>query len=174
MAIATLNSHIELAKYIVNQANSIYLTIGKTSPWSNEDSPPQTEEKNTSLQEIVGYKKAKNVTLVRPAINENDKKRTDKIEYGNETWIPVSVDKAQKEQAKWVYLEGEIIGNELPLGTYRQTGFVMGLIPKKGVFKFNLLPEEVDSSGTLMFYDNKKYQNRTEQTTITEKCIVEV
>lgn len=174
MAIATLNSRIELAKYIVSQSNSIYLTIGKSSPWSDEENPPQTEEQTNSLQEVTGYKKVKNVTLVRPVISDSDKKRTDTIVYGNETWVPVSLDRAQTEQARWVYLEGEVIGSELPLGTHRQTGFVMGLVPKKGVFKFNLLPGEVENPGTLMFYDNKKYQNRTEQTTIKERCIVEV
>ncbi|WBF81264.1 virion protein 3 [Staphylococcus phage BSwM-KMM1] len=57
MAIATYNSHVELAKYLVSKADSIYLTIGKSTPWSNETNPPQPDENATVLQEVTGYKK---------------------------------------------------------------------------------------------------------------------
>lgn len=173
MAIATYNSHVELAKYLVTKSDSTYLVIGKTSPWANEYNPPQPDENATSIQEVVGYKKATRVSLVRPAQSPEDDTK-DKISYGNKSWVVVSFDDAQKEGAKWVYLESEIVGSEIPLGTYRQVGFVVDLQPNSGVTKFNLLPSEVKNPGTLMFFDNKQFQNRTEQTTARERFVIEV
>ena len=173
MAIATYNSHVELAKYLVSKADSVYLTIGKSTPWSNETNPPQPDENATVLQEVIGYKKATKVTLVRPAKSpEDDNKNL--ISYGNKSWVEVTPENAKAEGAKWVYLESSIVGDELPLGTYRQVGFVMDLVAKSGISKFNLVPSEVESTGTLLFFDNKQFQNRSEQTTAKERFIVEV
>lgn len=173
MAIGTYNSHVEVAKYIVSKAESIYLTIGKSTPWSNETNPPQPDEKATVLQEVIGYKKTDKVTLVRPAVSPADDNKN-LISYGNKSWVEVTPENAKSEGAKWVYLESSIVGDELPLGTYRQVGFVMDLVPNSGISKFNLVPSEVQSIGTLMFFDNKQFQNRSEQTTAKERIIVEV
>nr|DAN11132.1 MAG TPA: Baseplate wedge protein [Herelleviridae sp.] len=173
MAIATYNSHVELAKYIVTKADSTYLVIGKTSAWSNEQSPPQPDEQATTLQEVIGYKKAKRVTLVRPAQSPQDDNK-EKVSYGNKEWVIVTPEKAKEEGTKWVYVEGEVVGSELPLGTYRQVGFTVDLKPASGISKFNLLPSEVSDTGTLMYYDNKQFQNRTEQTTTLERFVIEV
>ena len=172
MAIATLASHVESAKYLVSKADSFYLTIGKTSPWSNETNPPQPDETITSLTEVIGYKKATKVALVRPAQSPQDDNKT-LISYGNKSWVEIQPENAQSEGAKWVYIEGNIIGDELPLGTYRQVGFTMGLVPNTGVNKQNLLPSEVQTAGTLMFFDNKQFQNRTAQSSAKERCIIE-
>ncbi|WRW34673.1 virion structural protein [Staphylococcus phage CF5] len=173
MAIATYNSHVELAKYIVSKADSVYLTIGKSTPWFNETNPPQPDENTTVLEEVIGYKKSTKVTLVRPAKSpEDDNKNL--ISYGNKSWVEVSTKDAVTEGAKWVYMECNIVGDELPLGTYRQAGFVVDLVPNSGINKFNLVPSEVQSHGTLMFFENKQFQNRTAQTTVKERFVVEV
>ncbi|WBF81265.1 virion protein 3 [Staphylococcus phage BSwM-KMM1] len=110
---------------------------------------------------------------MRPAKSpEDDNKNL--ISYGNKSWVEVSSEDATNEGAKWVYLESSIVGDELPLGTYRQVGFVMDLVAKSGISKFNLVPSEVESTGTLLFFDNKQFQNRSEQTTAKERFIVEV
>lgn len=168
MAIATLNSHVEIAKYFASK--DFYLVIGKTSAWSDEQSPPQPKENTTTLEEVVGYKKCKKVALVRPATPSDSSKP--KISYGNKEWVEVSSENAIKEGAKYVYLLAEVVGEELPLGTYRQVGFTTDLQSSSG--KQNLRPEEVQDAGTLIFYDNKQFQNRTAQTTITEEFIIEV
>ena len=172
MAIATLNSHIEIAKNIASKASTTYMVIGKTTPWTNEQTPPTPTENVTSLQEIIGYKKATKVTLVRPAVSPADDTKT-KITYGSKSWVEVTEANAVAEGAKWIYMEAEIVGDELPLGSYRQVGFVNGLQPNSGVMKTNLLPSEVSNSGTLMYYDNKQFQNRTAQTTVKERFIIE-
>ena len=173
MDIATYNSHVELAKYLVSKANSTYLVVGRTTPWSSETNPPQPNEKTTSLQEIIGYKKTHRATLVRPAQSPQDDDK-EKISYGNKDWVVVTTENAKDEGAKWVYLEADVVGNELPLGTYRQIGFVIDLVPNSGVSKPNLLPSEVKETGTLMYFENKQFQNRTETTTAKERCIIEV
>ena len=173
MAIATYNSSVELAKYLVSKADSTYLTIGKTTPWSNETKPPQPDENTTALQEVIGYKKATKVTLVRPFQSPQDDEK-DTISYGNKELVIVPTEKATEEGAKWLYLESEVVGEELPLGTYRQVGFVIDLVPKTGINKFNLLPSEVENTGTLMFFDNKQFQNRTEQVTSKERMVIQI
>ncbi|MGI4563113.1 hypothetical protein ACR2XK_26160, partial [Klebsiella pneumoniae] len=126
-----------------------------------------------SGNKVIGYKKATKVTLVRPSKSpEDDNKNL--ISYGNKSWVEVTPENAKAEGAKWVYLESSIVGDELPLGTYRQVGFVMDLVAKSGISKFNLVPSEVESTGTLLFFDNKQFQNRSEQTTAKERFIVEV
>ncbi|AAX92368.1 baseplate morphogenetic protein C [Staphylococcus phage Twort] len=169
MAIATINSHVELAKFYASK--DFHLVLGKTSPWSNEQSPPQPKDTTTTLDEVIGYKKAKKVALVRPAQPTTDDSKT-KIQYGNREWVEVSPENAIKEGAKYVYLQAEVVGEELPLGTYRQVGFTMGL--KSSTDKLNLLPSEVQDAGTLIFYDNKQFQNRVAQTTVTESFIMEL
>ncbi|MCC9083618.1 hypothetical protein LOS22_14345 [Enterococcus faecium] len=57
MAIATNNSRVYASLQLKNKKDSMYLVIGKTSPWTNEDAPPATDPNTSTLQEVVGYKK---------------------------------------------------------------------------------------------------------------------
>lgn len=82
-------------------------------------------------------------------------------------------EKAKEEGAKWVYLETDIVGEELPLGTYRQVGVHSDLQPNTSISKPNLLPGEVQNVGTLLLIDNRQFQNRTAQGTVKERFIIE-
>src|SRR5699024_12211481 len=137
--------------------DSVYLTIGKSTPWSNETNPPQPDENATVLEEVIGYKKATKVTLVRPSKSpEDDSKNL--ISYGNKSWVEVAPENAKDEGARWVYLESSSVGDELALGTYRQVGFVMDLVARSGISNFNLVTREVESTENRILFDTKQFQ----------------
>ncbi|XWX29931.1 virion structural protein [Staphylococcus phage PG-2021_40] len=172
MAISTYNSHVDVAVYYSDKKNSTYVAIGKSTAWSNESTPPQPNANSTKLDEVIGYKKATKVSLCRPEVS-GESTQYDTISYGNKTWVLVPKEKAVEEGAKWVYVEGEIVGEELPLGTYRQVGVHVDLQPNTSISKPNLLPSEVQNVGTLLLLDNRQFQNRTPQGTVKERFIIE-
>lgn len=171
MAIATNNSRVYASLQLKNKQDSMYLVIGKTSPWTNEDAPPQADPNASTLQEVIGYKKVKKVSLCRSYF-ENDESQYPIIEYGVNKFTLIPDEKAYQEKAFMVYVESEVIGSELPLGTFRQVGLHTDLVPKTGVTKDALLPSEVTNAGILQVFDNRKQQNRTEDVTIREKFII--
>lgn len=171
MAITTYNARVELAKYVISNINTTYLVIGRPTEWSNEEAPPEPTENTTKLDDTIGYKKVSRAVLVRPTKDSDDNRET--ISYGNKSWTVIGEDEAISEGAKWVYFESEVVGDELPTGTYRQAGIAIEVEPKTGSEKQALLPDELESAGILMFYDNKQFQNRTEQVTTTERMVVE-
>ena len=169
MPVITENAKVELAKFVVNQQQSMYLVLGKTSAWSNEQVPPEPLSNTTQLEEIVGYKRVSKAVLVRPT-RETDTNK-EKITFNNNSWTIINQEDAIKEGAKWAYFESKVLGNELPLGTYRQVGISINV--KSRSQKSALLPSEVEDKGTLLFYDNKQFQNRTNDVSNLERLIVE-
>ena len=169
MPVITENAKVELAKFVVNQQQSMYLVLGKTSAWSNEQVPPEPIPNTTQLEEVVGYKRVSKAVLVRPT-RETDTNK-EKITFNNNSWTIINQEDAIQEGAKWAYFESKIVGNELPLGTYRQVGISINVKPRSQ--KSALLPSEVEDTGTLLFYDNKQFQNRTNDVSNLERLIVE-
>ena len=155
MAISTEYSHVQRALEFFNK-NSIYFAIGKSSPWADDNSPPAPDPNDTTLQELIGYKKVETIHMVVPD------EQNGTILYRDVKWRIVSPDQAFQEKAKWVYIETYIRYDELPLGYYRQVGVFTGLQPASGVpaGKFNLLPEEVENPGVLEIIDNRGPSNR--------------
>lgn len=171
MAIATNNSRVYAALQLKNKKDSMYLVIGKTSAWTNESTPPETDPNTSSLQEVVGYKKVGKVSLCREYA-ESDGSKYPIINYGSQKFVLISDSDAYTEKAYMVYIETELSGTELPVGTFRQVGLHTDLVPKSGVTKEALLPNEVTNAGILQFFENRQQQNRTADVTIREKFIV--
>lgn len=171
MAIATNNSRVYASLQLRAKEASTYLVIGKTSAWTNEDAPPQADPNTTTLQEVVGYKKVTKMSLCRPFV-EGETTTLPTVTYGAKKYVLVPDAQAYTQKAMMVYIEAEIVGEELPLGTYRQVGIHTDVTPKSGVTKKALLPTEVSSTGVLQFFENRKQQNRTADVTVREKFIV--
>ena len=169
MPVITENAKVELAKFVVNQQQSMYLVLGRTSAWSNEQVPPEAVSSTTQLDEIIGYKRVSKAVLVRPT-RETDTNK-EKVTFNNNSWTIINQEDAIKEGAKWAYFESKVVGNELPLGTYRQVGISINVKPINQ--KSALLPSEIEDKGTLLFYDNKQFQNRTNDVSNLERLIVE-
>ena len=174
MAISTVNSHIADAIHLQSQYDSAYLVIGKTSPWTDDNNPPEEDETVTVISEIIGYKKVKKFSLARPltAGETAESIGYPVVTYAGQAWALIPVDKAYAEKARWVYVEAEIKPEDFPLGEYRQVGVHVGLIPNAGINKQNLDPTEVASAGLLRFYENKQPQNRTSSVYALEQFMI--
>ncbi len=176
LAIATLNSHIDTAIQLQERINSAYIVFGKTSAWADEENPPEENDKITEISEIVGYKKLKQFSLARPLKAGEDENNVGYpvVTYNSQKWVLVPKNKAYEEEARWLYAEAEIQPNEFPLGRYRQVGLHLGLTPRTGVSKHNLLPADVQDKGILHFYENREPQNRTSSVYVLEQFMIKV
>lgn len=171
MATATTNSRIYAALALKSKANSTYLALGKTTPWTNEQIPPASDPEATTLMELIGYKKVSSASLCRPLIT-GETTTFPIVTYGTAKFVLIPDAEAYRQKAMQVYYEAQIVGDELPLGTYRQTGVFTDVTPKDGVTKDNLLPTEVQNTGILQFIENKQYNNRTADGTVKERFII--
>ena len=173
MAIVTINARIQASIDYVNKASNTYIAIGKQTPWTNEQAPPTEDPNASTLQEVIGYKKVAKVSLCK-LLAEGETTSYVTVEYAGKKYALIPTNKAFQEKTTLVYYEAEIKGTDLPTGLYRQVGIHTGLTPKSGVTKPNLLPSEVQNTGILEFYENKQFQNRTLETKVFERFILNV
>lgn len=173
---ATLNARIYEALTLQARYNEAYLVFGKTSSWVDDTHPPEEVEDTPEITEVIGYKKIRQFSLARPlAQGENPNSVSyPKVTYGGKTWLLIPRDKAYIEKAHWLYIDAEIQPDEFPLGMYRQVGIQMGVKPKTGISKTNLLPSEVQDKGTLYFFENREPQNRTVSVYVVEQFIATI
>jgi hypothetical protein len=170
MAVATINSHIYDAIRLQALHGEAYMAFGKQSSWPDDENPPVEDPNTASLSEVIGYKKVRKFSLARPlAAEETTSYPT--VTYKSMTWALIPVDKAYDEKAYWVYIDAEVNPGELPEGQYRQVGVQVGLKPKAGVTKENLLPSEVEDPGTLRLFSNLKPTNLTSSSTSLEQFV---
>lgn len=168
MPTATIQSYVENALRIREQADNTYLALGKTSPWENESIPPVAEEDIADLQELVGFKKMDNVSLCKP-LADGEGTNFATVKYRGTTWALIPDEKAHEEEAYHVYFSTVITGDDLPSGEYRQVGVYTNIQSDATI----LLPGNSDLSGrTLFFYDNRERFNRTDRVTVTESFII--
>ncbi|GLI90617.1 hypothetical protein ACSHUI_00905 [Bacillus subtilis] len=154
--------------------NTIYFSIGRTTPWEDENNPPRTED-TTPLEEMIGMRKADRVLLVTPYDGSDVPEGTEIIEFvENSFWKVVPEQDALKEYARYVYIETTINPSDLPLGSYRQVGVHSGVVRKEGVSagKFNLLPDEIEDTGMLELIDNREKNLRGESTRLLLNFII--
>ncbi|AII28433.1 structural protein [Enterococcus phage EF24C] len=171
MAIATNNSRVYASLQLKNKQDSMYLAIGKTTPWTNEDAPPAPDPTTTTLTEVIGYKKVARVSLCREYLPSDDSKYP-VVSYGSRKFTLIPDEDGYKEQAWMVYVEAEITGDELPTGTFRQVGIHTDLVSKASSEKKALLPTDVTDAGILQFFENRQQQNRTSDVILKEKFII--
>lgn len=168
MAITTRLAHVRRAQYAFG-LTGYYFAIGKKTAWSDEKNPPLENEMNTTIDEIIGYRKADLVSFVVPDESKGD------IEYLGSKYRKVPADKALQEGAKWLLFTTTILYDELPTGLFRQIALFQGLQRNSGVDvgKYPLLPNEVKSSGELIAYVNRQYSNRQADQKETLSIIIE-
>lgn len=171
--ISTLKSQIDFAIYLQNKVNSAYVAIGRSTPWVDENNPPEEDENTVLLDEVIGYKKVSKFSLARPLA---DGESTDYpvVDYRGENWVLVPAAAAYDEGAKWLYAEARLMPEDFPLGKYRQVGLHLELQPNTGVTKPNLTPLEVRDPGTLYFYTNNPPIDRTAGISATEQFLMEI
>jgi hypothetical protein len=176
LAIATISSRVADALQMQAKYNSAYLVIGKSSPWTDEENPPKETDDVTAISEVIGYKKAKKFSIARPLRSGETAASVGYpvITYRSQQWALVPTDKAYTEKAHWIYFEAELLQDDFPPGKYRQVGVHLGLTPRTGVTKQNLLPSEVSDVGTLRFYENRKGANRDTNVYALEQFMIKL
>lgn len=170
---STLVSHIAAAIELQKRNSGAYMVFGKTSAWDNDNNPPLEVEDTEAISEVIGYKKVNKFSLARP-IKAGETPAYPTVTYGGQQWVLIPVDKAYEEKARWIYIEAELLPEDFPFGEYRQVGIHLDLTPKSGVNKNNLLPAEVQTTGQLQFYENRKPQNRTASVYVQEQFVIKV
>lgn len=165
MATATINAYVSAALDLVN-STGLYLALGRTTPWENEQLPPVTEEGINQLEELVGFKRMSRVSICRPLL-EGETTNLPTVEYKGNTWFLIDNANAYEEEAYYVYMEATVSETDLPPSEYRQVG-VYTNVPWEAV----TAPVEEGAKGTLYYYDNRERFNRTEDVTVTEKFIL--
>lgn len=148
MAIVTLKGHVNRAKRFLEE-ESIYVGIGRTTPWDENDTPPLPAT-DSELEEPQGYKKIETKTLVIP-----DEEGT--IVYRNTKWSAVTEEEAFAKGARWCYVSVWFEYDELPTNIqYRQVGLFTGLKTTEDVppGQYALTPDQVEDQGVLEVIDN--------------------
>lgn len=150
----TESGHVNRALGFMD-VESIFVGIGKQSQWEDEQNPSEPTGNESTIQEIIGYKKIFSKRLVKQD-PEGD------IRYKGQNWSVVSRENAFKEGAKWVMLEVFLEYDELPVNVqYRQVGIFTGLVPQVGYEKTEaLLPAQVKNKGIMEVIDNRKVEYR--------------
>lgn len=168
MSVSTVASHVKRALSFFNDP-AIYLGIGKSSAWADDNNPPAPDTNATTLLELIGFRKADNVYMV---VQDNT---NGTIAYQNTKWSIVTPSNAYTQGAKWVYVSATINYDELPLGYYRQVGVFSGLQLANGVSgsQLALLPAQVSNVGTLEVIDNRQPSNRQTNQKETLSVVIE-
>lgn len=148
----------------------MYLGIGKQDAWTNEKMPPKDDPKMKTIQDPIGYKKVKKVSLSRK-LEEGEEPKYPTVSYGTQEFLLVPEEEGYNEQADLVYVETDILGDEFKPGKYRQVGLYIGMKPK-GEGKRVLLPQDVQDPGKLMVIENRQQQNRTPDVQVKEIFIL--
>lgn len=157
-----------------SRLSSAYIVIGKSSAWSDDDNPPNEDMATTALTEVIGYKKVKQFSLARPLKAGETAANVGfpVVTYAQQSWVLIPKAQAYTQGARWLYVEADILPGDFPLGEYRQVGVHLGVVPKTGVTKQNLLPADVSNPGILKFYENRQPQNRTSSLYVVEQFLM--
>lgn len=167
--------HCSRALNFYSMADTVYFGLGKTTPWSENETessfiPPEPDMSATSLEELVGLKKATRVLLVMP---DDD----GEIEYRGSTWKPISIDEAMHNSARWVLVETTIYYDEMPITDYRQVGIFSRVQKADGVGDKQtvLLTErnDIKELGVLEVLDNRHVVTRQSDTKDVYQMIIE-
>lgn len=133
-------------------ATNVYLAIGRTTPWPDEQDPPTPTGQEAAIDETIGYKPA-TLVPVKPDAGGA-------ISWAGQTWAEVAPGDAVDENAQYVWVHTTIEYDELPLTTFRQIGLYTGLIKAAGAGVGALLPGDVDVPGVLEAIDNREPEPR--------------
>lgn len=157
-----------------SKLNDIYFAIGKPTPWPGDESapdfiPPEPDMNAITLEELIGMKKTSRVMLVQP----DD---AGEIVYQDSSWTGVTEEQAIANNARWVMVETTIYYTDFAVNQYRQIGIYSGVVTVPGVdpaLKLVLLPEDIQTTGSLEVLDNRHVVTRQTDTKDVFRMIIE-
>lgn len=158
MGLKTTSHHVAEALRFYNAASK-YFAIGRSTAWPNESSPPAEDPDAVAVEEVIGYAPTYQVKLLKQDVGGS-------FTYNGTNYTEVTPANAYTEEATFVYVDARVVGNELPLTTFRQYGLFTGLVPAQGAPAGVLLPNQVSSPGVLEALKNRaavaRYADKTD------------
>ena len=160
-----VGGRINRARLFFENIGDMYIALGKTSSWSDEENPPEPTGMETDMVEVLGFKRVDQKFFVVEDLVEGT------LSFRDKKWRIVEPGDIFSEGSRWVYVSASIVGSELPLTDYRQVGLFSGLIPNVGFEGMDVLtPGQVNSRGVLEILGNRK--RTTRQDDQTERVIL--
>lgn len=149
MASSTYDGRARRAR--LHKANSVYwMAIGRTTPWPDENKPPEFQPGDHTLDEPIVYVRPTMVSLAKLVNSGED------CMIGKQKYSFVADADAQSQQARFIYVKGVFnpaLG--MPVAGYRQRGIFTELITAAGHEDDQwLAPENVVSYGVMEYCEN--------------------
>jgi hypothetical protein len=154
IGVSTVSAHVRRAIEFTNLSD-VYVALGKTTAWPDDNIPPDPDPEATDVLEPVGYKKLGKNVLVVPDI-------AGPIEIYGVTWREVAEVDAYTEKARHVWIQDSFNYDEFPTNiSYRQIGLYSALVRESVDLLANpgrtaLLPVHVTDPGVLEYIYNDK------------------
>ena len=127
---------------------SIWLALGRVTPWPDEANPPELDMAQTAIDEVFGLKLFDRAAMVVPD-------STGPIVNGDDRYREVTDQQALDLQTPYLAVTFILQPDEFPGISYRQIGVFVDSIPQQGLSSFRaLLPAQFKSLGRLYYVDN--------------------
>ena len=156
-----VNGHKIMNAYRFVSNVTSWAVIGGTDPWPDENNPPQPELTATTVNTIIGAKKASSELIYQDDVNGTEVFQT---ASGTTTkWVIVpDLAGALANNAHHVLIKATIVGTELPLTDFREVGVYTNLQPEALVppGQENLLPSEIADYGAFELLEYRKVVTR--------------
>lgn len=170
-AVATKQAQAYIAKMLYEQAPSIYLGLGKSTPWNDENNVPDNDPTATALDEPIAYTKAQDVALC----TKLDKVEQGAITVGSTSYKPIANTDEINVDAVYIYAASTFSYEDLQKDTqFRQVGMFIGFKPKADVKNTIILPTQVEKQGTLVSILNSKLVNITKTSPVKVGAIYSI
>lgn len=143
----TSTNRVQNAIRFKNSA-TFWFGVGRTTPWSDESTPPSVDTSATALDELVGVQKASTVSLVYPDAGGL-------ITYRGQNYTVSTDGNALANDAKFVLISTTLAYDTFPLTTFRQVGLYSDIVgtPAEATI---LLPGAISDLGALEGIDNRE------------------
>lgn len=156
--VATKQAQAYIARKLANESASIYLGIGRSTAWADENKVPDSDPTATGIEEPIAYTKAQSVYLCK-LVKDNKK---GSLIFGGKSYNTVSPIASLDPDANYVYAATKFSYSDLQKEVqFRQVGLFIGFKPKANVHSTIILPSQVDDIGTMLSISNNKLVNIT-------------
>jgi hypothetical protein len=171
--IATTSHRVKNAKRFVDDSD-VWAVLGGQLAWPDENAPPNPPINTTTVATPIGAKKANKYLVIQDDIAGTEQF----ILNGQITrWrIVENLVDALTQGARWILIRAIIIGDELPLNTFRQIGFFTGLTRATGVDSglLALTAAQIETYGILEAVEYKKAVSRDISTGYEIAALIEM
>lgn len=162
--VATKQAPAYIARMLYNKSSTMYIGLGKSTPWNDDNNVPDNSDDAVSLDEPIAYTKAQKVYLCKLATTSGE----GTIAFGGNYYSIVTDTTRLDSNAKYVYASAEFSFESMKKDTqFRQVGLFIDFVPNDGVESKIVLPSQVAKLGTMLSISNNKLVNITKTSAVT-------